>query len=186
MNGAQKPEKSAAENTPGKTYDNAAPAGDFTARASEDYYITMLCFDLNGKSEEKTIEVDAAVENIGAVTDFINEELENAGCSMKAQIQIDVMIDEVFGNIAKYAYGDAVGKAEVSIGIGDGPKRAVITFSDRGKQFDPLSAEEPDVTLSAEERKIGGLGLFIVKKTMDGVSYKYEDGKNILTVIKNI
>lgn len=134
----------------------------------------------------KELTVDAAIENIETVTNFINEELEQLNCPMKAQIQIDVAIDELFGNIARYAYNPETGKATVRIEVDKSPLSVVITFIDHGKPFDPLSAATPDITLSAEERGIGGLGIFLVKKSMDLVEYEFENGHNILKIKKNL
>ncbi len=134
----------------------------------------------------KELTVDAAIENIETVTNFINEELEKLNCPMKAQIQIDVAIDELFGNIARYAYNPETGKATVRIEVDQAPLSVVITFIDHGKPFDPLSAATPDITLSAEERSIGGLGIFLVKKSMDLVEYEFENGHNILKIKKNL
>lgn len=134
----------------------------------------------------KELTVDAAIENIETVTNFINEELEQLNCPMKAQIQIDVAIDELFGNIARYAYNPETGKATVRIEVDKSPLSVIITFIDHGKPFDPLSAATPDITLSAEERGIGGLGIFLVKKSMDLVEYEFENGHNILKIKKNL
>ena len=136
--------------------------------------------------DSKEMTVEATVENIPAVTDFVNAELEALGCSMKTQMQIDIAIDELFGNIAHYAYDPETGPATVRVEVEEDPMCVVITFIDHGKPFDPLSRENPDVTLSAEEREIGGLGVFLVKKTMDDVSYEYRNGQNILKIKKTI
>ena len=133
----------------------------------------------------KEIVIPARVENIDAVTDFVNEQLHELGCPMKAQIQIAVAIDELFGNIARYAYDTEDGEAVVRVEGGEDGNSVTITFMDSGKPFDPLKRDDPDVTLSASQRSIGGLGIFVVKRTMDAVSYKYEDGKNILSILKN-
>lgn len=146
--------------------------------------LTMLCINYLGKKKELT--VDAVVENIEVVTDFINAELEKIDCPMKAVTQISVAIDELFGNIAKYSYSPDVGKATVRFNVENNPLSVIITFIDNGKPFNPLENPEPDVTLSASEREVGGLGIFLVKKTMNMVDYKYENGKNILTIKKNI
>ena len=127
----------------------------------------------------------ADVSSIDAVTDFVNEQLEIAQCPMKAQIQLDVAIDEIFSNIAHYAYENSVGDAAVGVEITDNPDTVVITFEDSGIPYNPLAKPDPDVTLSAEEREIGGLGIFMVKKSMDDLKYEYRDGKNIFTIIKN-
>lgn len=139
---------------------------------------------MNESSTLKQLTVDATVANVSVVTAFLDEYLEGLDCPMKAMMQIDVAVDELFGNIANYAYGDKVGKAVVSIDRTSDRPGAVIVFEDEGMKFDPLAKEDPDVTLSVGERSTGGLGIFIVKKTMDDVSYSYENGKNILSVKK--
>ena len=134
----------------------------------------------------KELTIAATVENIEAVTDFVNEQLEALDCPMKAQIQIDVAIDELFGNIAHYAYAPEVGDATVRVEAIEDPHAVVITFIDQGVPYDPLAKEDPDVTLSAEERKIGGLGIYMVKKTMDEITYAYKDGQNVLSIKKKL
>lgn len=135
----------------------------------------------------KQITIDAAVDNLGTVTDFVNGELEQIGCSFKAITQIDVAIDELFSNIAYYAYSPSTGPATVSVDVEQtDPVSVIITFMDHGVPFNPLERSDPDISLSAEERGIGGLGIFMVKKTMDAVSYEYVDGKNILRIRKNL
>lgn len=134
----------------------------------------------------KEMTLAATVENIAAVTDFVNEQLGRHACPMKAQAQIDIAIDELFGNVARYAYQDEVGEATVCVDFTEEPMKVVITFIDQGIPYDPLSAQSPDVALSAEERESGGLGIFITKKIMDEIAYRYEDGKNVLTIRKKI
>ncbi len=130
--------------------------------------------------------VDAVVENIEKVTAFVDEQLEELGCPIKAQMQIDIAIDELFGNIAHYAYNPDVGPATVRVEVVEEPLSVVITFIDNGVPYDPLAMKEPDITLSAEEREIGGLGIYMVKKTMDDIVYEYKNGQNILKIRKNI
>ena len=130
--------------------------------------------------------ITATVENIEAVTDFVNEQLEAIDCPMKAQMQIDIAIDELFGNIAHYAYNPEVGEATVRVEVIEDPLAVVITFIDRGVPYDPLAKADPDTTLSAEDREIGGLGIFMVKKSMDDMTYEYKDEQNILKIRKNI
>lgn len=134
----------------------------------------------------KEITLDATVDNIEKVTDFVNEQLENCGCPMKAQLQIDIAIDELFGNIAHYAYQPDVGPATVRVEVVEEPLAVVITFIDSGVPYDPLGKEDPDVTLSVQERTAGGLGIFLVKKSMDDIIYEYKDGQNILKIRKNL
>ena len=134
----------------------------------------------------KELTIAATVENIDVVTDFVDEQLEALHCPMKAQMQINIAIDELFGNIAHYAYNPDVGEATVRVEVVEEPLSVVITFIDGGVQYDPLSAAEPDTRLSAEERAVGGLGIFMVKKSMDEITYRYEQGKNILSIRKKI
>ena len=134
----------------------------------------------------KELTLAATVENIETVTEFVNEQLEALDCPMKAQMQIDIAIDELFGNIAHYAYNPETGDATVRVEVVQEPLSVVITFIDKGVPYDPLSNADPDTGLSAEERGIGGLGIYIVKKSMDEITYSYQDGKNILTIRKNL
>ena len=134
----------------------------------------------------KELTIAATVENIDAVTTFVNEQLEALDCPIKAQMQIDIAIDELFGNIAHYAYNPEIGSATVRVEVTKKPLSVVITFIDNGVPYDPLAKDDPDTTLSADERKIGGLGIYMVKKSMDDVTYEYKDGQNILRIKKNI
>ena len=134
----------------------------------------------------KELTIAATVENIETVTDFVNEQLEALDCPRKTQMQIDIAIDELFGNIAHYAYNPDVGEATVCVEVVGEPLAVVITFIDKGVPYDPLAKADPDTTLSAEERDIGGLGIYMVKKSMDDVTYEYKDGQNILKIKKNI
>ena len=136
----------------------------------------------DGQCWELTIE--ALINNVDDVTDFVNEALECLGCSMRAQLQIDVAIDEIFSNIARYAYGESTGMATVRVEPGVEPRSVVLTFVDSGIPYNPLDHDDPDTTLSAEEREPGGLGIFIVKRTMDVVTYEHKCGNNILRVMK--
>ena len=134
----------------------------------------------------KELNIAATVENIETVTDFVNEQLEALDCPMKAQMQIDIAIDELFGNIAHYAYNPDVGDATVRVEVIEDPLAVVITFIDKGVPYDPLAKADPNTTLSAEEREIGGLGIFMVKKTMDDIIYEYKEGQNILKIKKRL
>ena len=138
----------------------------------------------NSTYDELTVKAD--VNNLDKVQGFIDERLEAAECSMKAQTQIDVAVEEIYVNICHYAYKDKGGEGDATIKMKIDDGVAEIVFEDTGIKYDPLANEEPDITLSAEEREIGGLGVFITKKTMDEVLYEYKDGKNILTLRKKI
>lgn len=134
----------------------------------------------------KELTIAATVENIEVVTDFVNQQLEELACPMKAQMQIDIAIDELFSNIAHYSYNPEVGQATVRVEVVENPLAVTITFIDNGIPYDPLAKEDPDLTLSAEERQIGGLGIYMVKKSMDEITYEYKDGQNILSIKKCI
>ena len=134
----------------------------------------------------KELSVEASKSSLAAVLGFIEEQLEGAGCSMKAQMQTGVAAEEIFVNIASYAYPDTPGTATVRVEISGEPKTAQITFIDRGIPYDPLAKADPDVTLSADQREIGGLGIFMTKKLMDEVTYVYKDGQNMLTLKKQL
>ena len=128
----------------------------------------------------------AKVEALSDVLGFVEQTLEKYECSMKIQTAVCVAIEEVFVNVAHYAYGG--GEGDMTLGISFDEESREITFrmADKGTPFDPLQKPDPDITLSAEEREIGGLGIFITKKTMDTVTYAHENGENILTMIKKI
>ena len=172
------------------------------------------------------ITVKALVDNLGTVTDFVDDFLDSHDCPMKVQMQIDIAIDEIFSNICHYAYGDSgnpigaidsegsgdsadsvdsVGEATIRVEFVDAEasdpdaqtsktddadasarKAIALTFIDNGVPYNPLEKEDPDTTLSAEDRKIGGLGIYMVKKNMDEMEYEYSEGKNILSMKKYI
>ena len=130
--------------------------------------------------------VDALVSNLDQVLAFVDGQLETTDCSMKAQMQIDVAVEEIYVNIANYAYAPETGKAYISVQPDPDNASVTIEFRDNGIPFDPLAKADPDVTLSAEERNIGGLGIYMVKKSMDALEYSRKDGQNILTITKKL
>ena len=132
----------------------------------------------------KELTIGARTDNLDQVIAFVDESLEAADCSMKAQMQIDVAVEEIFVNIASYAYAPDVGNA--TIRFVQEQNNVCITFIDSGIPYDPLAKEDPDVSLSAEERGIGGLGIYMVKKAVDDMKYVYKDGQNILSIGKSI
>ena len=161
----------------------------FVGEASPFDDMTMMCIEYKAKrkgggSVMKELTVDAVGENLAAVTEFVDAELEALDCPLKTQFKIDVAVDELFTNVAQYAYVPDTGKVTVQFGVEENPTTAVITFIDRGKPFNPMLAKEPDVTLDVKNRAIGGLGIFMVKKSMDEMSYEYKDGQNIVRVKK--
>ena len=150
--------------------------------------LTMLCLHYHGRTSPaqsgKELTVDATAENIPVVTDFVNAELEVNACPLKTQLQLDVVIDELLANVASYAYTPEIGPVTVHISVEEEPRAVVLTFIDQGRPFNPLSTEDPDVTLSAEDREPGGLGLFLVRKTMDELSYDHQAGRNVMKIKK--
>lgn len=134
----------------------------------------------------KELTVKAVLENISKVTEFIDGELEAIGCPVRAQIHIDVAVDELFGNIAHYAYTGDAGNATVRFNFDESTHLISVTFIDDGVPFNPLEHKEPNVTLPMEEREVGGLGIYLVRKTMDTVKYRRENNCNILTIEKKI
>ena len=137
-----------------------------------------------GKSYE--ILLEAKVENVGNVQDFIKSHLTGTECSPKALMQIDLAAEEIFVNIANYAYTPDDGDANVRVEVLDEPVTVIITFIDHGKPYDPLKRDDPDISLPAEERDIGGLGIFLTKTIMDEVIYEYVNNSNILTLKKKL
>ena len=129
--------------------------------------------------------IKAKLENLVDVTAFVESQLETLDLPMKTQMQIDLAVEEIFVNIANYAYSPEDGLAIIEVELTEDP-RVIITFIDNGKPFDPLAKEDPDITKSAEDRKVGGLGIFMVKKSMDDVFYEYKDGQNVLRIEKRL
>lgn len=128
----------------------------------------------------------ARADQLEAVQTFITDQIKNYPFSKRALFQIRVAVEEIFINIASYAYRSSEGEAVVRCGVEHDPLGILIQFLDRGKPFNPLLKKDADITLSAQERDIGGLGILMVKKAMDNVEYRYENGQNILTIRKTI
>ena len=143
----------------------------------------------------KTFECEANTENLNKITSIVEAELEELGCGMKQTMQLMIALEEIFVNIAHYAYSKAGDDGKLIPDTGTGPMRLIVdskdgavtlTFEDEGMPYNPLEKSDPDITLTAEERQIGGLGIYMVKKSMDNVIYEHRDGKNILTLMKNL
>jgi anti-sigma regulatory factor (Ser/Thr protein kinase) len=134
----------------------------------------------------KELTIDAKIENLDQVLGFVDEQLESFDCPMKIQMQLDIAVEELYVNIAHYAYSPSIGTATIRVDVSKDPLRVTITFVDNGVPYDPLAKDDPDIGLSAEDRPIGGLGIFMVKKSMDDVRYEYMDGHNILTLKKGL
>ena len=159
---------------------------DFSNEAPQFDDITMLLLDYKGKVTMKEKVFEAKDENMLEMLGFVEQELENYGCSMRMQTAISVALEEVFINVAHYAYPDGNGKAKVAINIDPTTDEMTCILSDSGIAFNPLTQDDPDITLPVEQREIGGLGILIVKKTMDYVEYSRENGENILTMRKKL
>ena len=134
--------------------------------------------------KERIFEADK--KSLPEVLAFLESELERVNCDMKTQIALCIAMEEVFVNIADYAYPEGGGKAKIAIDIDEETLIVTFVIRDTGIAFDPLKRDEPDITLSAERREVGGLGIFIVRKTMDSVAYVRENGENRLTMTKKI
>lgn len=134
--------------------------------------------------KERELNIEALTDNLQQVLDFVDAALEEANCPVKTQMQLDIAVEEIFINIASYAYAPGKGDATVKFSVEDGS--AHITFYDRGTPYDPLAKEDPDVTLGASERPIGGLGIYMTKKMMDDVIYEHKDGCNVLKLVKKL
>lgn len=148
--------------------------------------ITMVCLEFKGHVVKKELHFDeASVKNMDEIVEFFEVELEKMDCPMKEAMQINIAVDEFYSNIANYAYGNKTGPATITLEELVEPKHgALITFIDEGMPYNPLKKEDPDTTLSAEERGIGGLGIFMAKDLMDEIEYAYREDKNILFVKK--
>ncbi len=137
--------------------------------------------------EQKELMVDATIDNLRTVIGFVEEQLEAADCPMKTSMLICVSLEEIYVNVVNYAYGDSVGKCEISSRLEEieGRRRITLSIKDKGKPFNPLDKEDPDITLSADERRIGGLGIYMVKNSMDDVKYEYIADHNIFSFSKS-
>ena len=142
--------------------------------------VDTLVFDKN------ELEIDAVNDNLPEVQAFVEEKLEKAGFPAKTMMQVSLAVEEIFVNVASYAYSPEIGKAKLRVEVADGPSSVTVTMSDSGVPYDPLSKEDPDISAPAEDRQAGGLGIYLTKKLMDDMSYVYKDGKNVLTLRKNI
>jgi sigma-B regulation protein RsbU (phosphoserine phosphatase) len=166
-----------------------ADIDEFVGEAPQFDDITMLMLDYKSNPGDEHMtnkRFEAKTEALSDVLGFVDQMLEKYECPMKIQTATCVAIEEVFVNVARYAYNGGDGEVEFGIGFDRASRTVTFRMTDEGIPFDPLKRADPDITRSAEEREIGGLGIFIVKKTMDTITYAYENGENILTMIKRI
>ena len=137
----------------------------------------------------RDLKIEATVENLAKVFSFLSESMNNLDCDPKVKRQIKLCVEELFVNIAHYAYDPGTGFAEISIetvpGTGGRPKM-VISFADNGRPYDPFAMPDPDIEADLDDRRIGGLGVYLVRTTMDSVNYKHEHGQNITTIEKDL
>jgi len=165
---------------------------DFVAEAEQFDDITMLGFSYRGPEGNnmdettKRFSVEAKIENLDEVLAFVDGILESHDCPIKVQMQMDIAVEEIFVNIAHYAYAPKTGKATISASFDAKTRLISFSFIDGGVPFDPLQKKDPDISQKLEDRKIGGLGIYMVKQSMDNVRYENRDGLNILTIEKKI
>ena len=152
----------------------------FQGEAEQFDDITMLCVRLS-EVENKMLSVTPTMETVSQVAAFVEEHLEKFEVSMKLSTKLMVAVDEIYSNIVRYS-----GASEAQVRIMKETDTLRLVFSDNGKPYNPLDAKEPDVTASAEDRAIGGLGIFMVRKMMDKVEYMYKDGQNVLTLTMKV
>ena len=133
---------------------------------------------------EKELRLVASDENLPVVLEQVEELLVQDGCDAMAQMQLLMAAEELFVNIAHYAYEGQSGEAVIKLCFLENPHRFCMVFRDKGVPYNPLEHEDPDITLSAEDRQIGGLGIYLIKQTMDSIEYTYEEGENVLKIEK--
>jgi anti-sigma regulatory factor (Ser/Thr protein kinase) len=143
----------------------------------------------------KNIIISADKEELNAVLDFINKNLDFLNPSPKFRMELELSVEEAFSNIANYAYSIKNSNNQrnnpedivtVNYHVEKNPLKVVVEFLDYGTPFNPLKTQDPDTSLSSEDRSIGGLGIFLIKKNVDNIEYKYENNKNILILEKNL
>ena len=172
---------------PVETIKNVKAAVDGFVRDAEQFDdLTVLCLEYNGpqKGSHDVFEIEAVKDNLHEITEFLETRLDAAGCPAKTVALIDLAVEEIFVNIAKYAYAPGTGKVRIGIDISRAAEEVMISFADKGTPYNPLEKEDPNVHLSADERPIGGLGIYLVKETMDSVTYVRDGDENILTIKK--
>lgn len=132
----------------------------------------------------RELTIDAAEENLAVVQEFVEDIIAATDCPMKTQMLIGVAVEEIFINIASYAYTPKIGKVEITAELQETPPALVLTFRDSGIPYDPVAKEDPNLHIPVEERELGGLGIYMTKQFMDEVLYEYREGNNILTLKK--
>lgn len=155
---------------------------EFVGEANQFDDLTMLCLEMKDQNPTmKKLSLVPSLDQLGTVTAFFEDNLSGAGAPMKTIAQVNVAVDEIYSNIIRYS-----GATTSTLGCEMTEDRITLRFSDNGRPYNPIDSSDPDITLSAEERSIGGLGIFMVKKMMDSLDYEYTDGLNILTMTKKL
>lgn len=132
-----------------------------------------------------SLKILATVKNLDVLMDWLDNLISSCGYTGNAKVQLDIAVEEIFVNIAHYAYEyEGAGSAVITVEVDDNPLRVMVRFEDTGREYNPMTKKDPDINLPIKERKIGGLGIFMTKNSMDNMTYEYRDGKNILTIIK--
>ena len=134
----------------------------------------------------ETLTVNAVVENLPEVIAFVTEPLADLGCSDRIRLQLELVVEEAFVNIASYAYSPATGSVTIERAVEKEPAAVCVVFKDCGVPYNPLEKPDPDITAPVEKRPIGGFGIFLVKNNVDAISYEHKDGQNILRIRKNL
>ena len=134
----------------------------------------------------QALSILAVPNNLPQVLDFVDKNLISVGCGASVQLQLDVAVEEIFVNIASYAYSTEADSAVVCVEASPDPASVTITFMDSGVPYNPLENPDPDISLPLRDRKRGGLGIFMAKQYMDDIAYQYKDGQNILTLKKRL
>lgn len=132
----------------------------------------------------RELTTEAVTENLQSVMDFVNDSLSDKGCSAKTLYQMELVLEEIFINIASYAYEGDERPVVLSIDFEEEPLAAIVTFKDKGAPYNPLSRDDPNLALKLENREIGGLGIFLVKKNVDAIWYEHVNGENVLSFRK--
>ncbi len=132
------------------------------------------------------ITVPAKIENLQKVFNFVNKQLNSVAYNMKSRLQLELSIEEAYVNISKYAYESDEGKVEILSRVDEDPLQITVKFMDSGIPYNPLKNEDPDIYTNTEEKELGGLGIFLIKKNVDNIGYEYLNGKNILTIQKKL
>ena len=132
------------------------------------------------------IELESKLESLDTLNDFVHQIIQNSPCTEQQQIQIDLVVEELFVNIVNYAYPDSMGMVQVECKLSGDAGQVIIQFKDQGIEFNPLAAKEIDVHDRFERRPVGGLGIYLAKKYTNSIEYERADGSNVLTIMKNL